>query len=168
MPDPGLRLRSSVAARGVPGHLAGSDHFWFAPLLQDQTTSCVPFVRLNAGSSRHRCRKTSTYEPPVCIHRWFEPPLQVNRMTLVPLWPNAWSSMHLPCTCNSPLEVKVKRCAAVPLQSQMSILLRSAVLLRKLSTHLPAKPVIWPPGGGGGGVEDDGDGDGDGDVIASS
>src|ERR1017187_4825558 len=153
IPDPGLRPRSGVVARGAPGSQAGSDHFWFAPLLQDQTSSGVPSVRLNAGSSRHRCRKTSTYEPPVCIHRWFEPPLQVNKMTLVPLWPNVGSSMHLPRTCSSPLEVKVKRCAAVPLQSQMSILFRSAVLLRKSSTHLPAKPLIGPPvGGGGGGV----------------
>src|SRR6266568_8069884 len=84
--------------------------------------------------------------------RWFAPPLQVNSSSLVPLPREAGSSRHLPKTRSWPLDANTQRCAAVPLHRKRSILFLLAVPLWKSSTHLPAKPLIGPPGGGGGGV----------------
>src|SRR2546421_10334803 len=108
--------------RGRPGG-QGIAHCWFEPPLQSQISSCVPFVTLNPGSSRHRPDTGLTSIPFTGSHCWLAPPLQVHSSTRVPLpVPAPVTSMHEPLIRMVPSAWMVQVCAAVPLQAHISIL----------------------------------------------
>src|SRR5579859_2799767 len=64
----------------------GSVHLWLAPPLQSQSSSWVPLVVLELGSSRHRPEAGLTSSPEeLACHCWLPPPLQVQSSTRLPL-----------------------------------------------------------------------------------
>src|SRR6201999_1326381 len=69
--------------------LAGSSQFWLFPFsgLQVQMSSCVPFLVLKPGSSRH-LPETGLYSAPywpAIAHSSLAPPLQLHSWILDPL-----------------------------------------------------------------------------------
>src|SRR5690348_1657943 len=79
---------------------------WFVALLHFQTTSWVPSFFEEAGSSRQYWppRAFMTHSPlALCVHFSLAPPLQVYRITLLPLPPVRWSLRHLPLCFSWPL-----------------------------------------------------------------
>src|SRR5436305_2046770 len=127
----------------------GMAHCWFEPPLQSQISSWVPFVTLNPGSSRHRPDTGLTSIPFTASHCWLPPPLQVHSSTRVPLAvPAPVMSMHEPLILMVPSVWMVQFCAAVPLQSHISILVPLAPELELSSTHLAAwLPALTGPRG---------------------
>src|ERR1039457_7054113 len=111
--------------------------------------SCVPFVTLEPGSSRHLPEAGWTSVPLVACHCWLLPPLQVHNSIRVPLLKLApVMSMQPPSMVRVPLLLTVQFCAeALPSQSHICTLLPLAPLPLLLSTHLELlRPDTIGPG----------------------
>src|SRR5579862_718618 len=74
-------------------------------------------------------------------HFSFEPPLQAQRITLVPLPPLPWSFTHLPLCLISPPENENPWAESELLHDQMMTLAPFAELLPLSSRHLPPYPL---------------------------
>src|SRR6266581_4761695 len=138
------------AAAGHARSLAhqGRCHCWLLPPLQVHSTSWVPLVVLNPGSSRHLPEAGLTSSPFTACHCWLAPPLQVHHSMRVPLAVLApVMSMQPPSICRVPLLATVQFCAAVlPSQSHICTLLPGVPLPLLLSTQLaPLSPATIGP-----------------------
>src|SRR5580700_5568013 len=99
--------------------------------------SCVPFVVLEPGSSRHIPECGFTISPLDAAHCWLAPPLQVHNSMRVPLaYLAPVMSMQPPSMVRVPLLLTVQFCAAVlPSQAHICTLLPLVALPLLLSTQ---------------------------------